>query len=407
MRILVYRWDIYPYEDIIETFRKQGHFVDVPAFSEINHLRDEEFENRLSDHLRKESYDFVFSVNYFSVIARVCHNFGIRYVSWSVDTPLISMRTNTICYPENRIFTFDQKEYLEFRQRGVEQIYHLPLAGNPDRLNHAMIKTAMNTQSEKEPGVSESPSSPEHFPISFVGNLYDKNRYDEMAHLLPDYLRGYLDAILQAQLHVSGGCLFPTLISDSMFQEIKPWLRMEPGYEDCFTGPFSQEEVLKLQFNTRVLCHKSASLNRIRLLNALAQRYPVHLFTTSDPTPLSQQVITHPPVDYHREMSRVFYASKINLNITSPNIESGIPLRVWDILSAGGFLLTDYSPEYEGLLEDGHDLVLFDDLEDLLQKADYYLTHEEERCHIAANGQETVRQRHHYNDRIKKMLCMI
>lgn len=387
MKILVFRWDIYPYEDIIETFKKQGHFVDVPAFSEINHLKDEAFEKALADCLSSNTYDFVFSVNYFSVIARVCHTFHIRYVSWNVDTPLISMQTDTVSYPENRIFTFDKKEWQEFRQKGIEHIYHLPLAGNPERLTDH--------------------SKPDYrYPVSFVGSLYEKNRYDEMCRILPDYLCGYLDAAIEAQLHICCGNILSALMSDSVFQDILPYLKLEPGYENCFSEQYAQESLLKLQFNTRVLSHKVASLCRIHMLNRLAKQYPVHLFTTSDPSPLLQ-VHTHPPVDYQTEMSEIFHDSKINLNITSPNIESGIPLRVWDILSAGGFLLTDYRPEYDGLLKDGRDMVVFDGLEDLSRKVDYYLAHEEERCQIAENGYKQVLQIHNYQSRIQKMLHII
>lgn len=388
MKIFVYRWDIFPYEDIIDTFKKQGHSVDVPAFSEINHLRDDAFEQELAGHLTAGEYDFVFSVNYFSTIARVCHACRVRYVSWNVDTPLISMQTDTVFYPENRIFTFDRKECLEFRQKGVQHIFHLPLAGNPER--------QWDTQAH----------AASLYPVSFVGTLYDKNRYEEMCRILPDYLCGYLDAAVEAQLHISCGNILSAMLSDSLFQEIKPYLRMEPGYEDYFPQEESKDALLKLQFNVRVLCHKAAASCRIRMLNTLAAKHSVHLFTTSDSSPLLH-VNIHPPVDYRTEMPAIFHSSKINLNITSPNIESGIPLRVWDVLSAGGFLLTDYRPEYDGLLEDGRDVVLFDSLEDLSRKVSYYLNHEDERRQIAENGCERIRQEHNYLNRIEKMLRTI
>lgn len=402
MKILIYRWDIYPYEDIITTLKKQGHSVDVPVFGEINHLRDDGFEKKLANYLSIGKYDVVFSVNYFSTIARVCHNYHIYYISWTVDTPLISMQTDTVYYPENRIFTFDRKEWIEFQQKGVEHIYHLPLAGNPDRLFRFS-----DIASQQVSYTSDITSTQEYlYPVSFVGSLYHKNRYEEMCQVMPDYLCGYLDAAIEAQLHVSCGNLLSEMMSDSIFQEIKPYLTLEPGYEDYFSGREAQDNLLKLQFNTRVLCHKVASISRTQILNKLATRYPMHLFTTSDTSALSL-VYTHPPVDYRTEMSAVFCASKINLNITSPNINTGIPLRVWDILSVGGFVLSDYRPEYDGLLQNGHDIVLFDGLEDLSQKVDYYLNHEEERRQIAQNGYERVLQGNNYSSRMETILHSI
>lgn len=389
MNILVYKWDIFPYDDIIETFQKQGHWVNVPAFSEINHLKDEAFEQALTEHLTSHTYDFVFSVNYFAVIARVCHRQQIRYVSWNVDTPLISMQTDTVFFPENRIFTFDQTEYRQQKARGVESIFYLPLAGNPMHFH---------------PELTDSPTQ---FPVSFVGTLYDKNRYDEMCCLLPDYLCGYLDSAIEAQLHVSRGNILTSMITEEIFQELKPFLQLEPGYEDCFSYPDAETNLLKLQFNTCVLSHKIASISRIQLLNLLAADHvSVHLFTTSDTSPL-RQVQVHPPVDYHTEMFEIFQSSQINFHLTAPNIESGIPLRVWDVLSAGGFLLTDCRPAYDGLLQDKKELVLFDGPEDCIRKVKYYLAHPEERCQIAHNGHQRILQEHNYQNRIQKMLCTI
>lgn len=388
--ILVYRWDIYPYDDIIQTWKEQGHHVDVPALSAKNHLQDEAFEQQLTQRLMQRSYHFVFSINYFANIARVCHSLHIPYLSWTVDTPLIALQTPTVFYPENRIFVFDKKEQAQLAQRGVQNVFHLPLAGNPNRIG----------------SISNDAKDNGHFatkyPVSFVGNLYDKNQYDEMCSFLPDYLCGYLDAAVEAQLHVSGGNIFSEIISDQMFQELQPFLRLDEGFHSCF-DPEDLDRILRMQFITRVLCHKAAASMRVQTLNHLARQFPVHLFTTSDTSPLLQ-VHSHKAVDYHTQMPQIFTNSRINLNITAPNIESGIPLRVWDILSAGGFLLTDYRQEYNGLLQNGCDFVLYDGLEDLVQKVSYYLAHEEERLAIAQNGYQCIIREHNYANRLEKML---
>ena len=60
--------------------------------------------------------------------------------------------------------------------------------------------------------------------------------------------------------------------------------------------------------------------------------------------------------------------SKINLNFTIPNIKSGIPLRIWDVLGCGG-LSSDELPGRDSVLfQGGEDLVCFDGLEDLCEK---------------------------------------
>lgn len=51
-------------------------------------------------------------------------------------------------------------------------------------------------------------------------------------------------------------------------------------------------------------------------------------------------------VDYYEVMPHVFKQSKINLNITLRSIQSGMPLRAWDIMGAGGFLLSNYQADF-------------------------------------------------------------
>ena len=106
-------------------------------------------------------------------------------------------------------------------------------------------------------------------------------------------------------------------------------------------------------------------------------------------------------------MPEIFAKSKINLNFTIPNIENGIPLRIFDVLAARGFLLTDYREELCKQFEAGTDLVMFEGIPDLLQKADYYLSHDEERRQIAKNGQKKVQQLHQYEMRIREILNFI
>ena len=106
-------------------------------------------------------------------------------------------------------------------------------------------------------------------------------------------------------------------------------------------------------------------------------------------------------------MPRIFHASRINLNITMRPIESGLSLRIWDVLGCGGFLLTNYQSEIPEYFEIGRDLETYDSMEELEQKAAYYLTHEEERLEIALHGYEKVSMLHTYEIRIAEMIRIL
>ena len=85
-------------------------------------------------------------------------------------------------------------------------------------------------------------------------------------------------------------------------------------------------------------------------------------------------------------------------------IRSGIPLRIFDIMGCGGFLISNYQPELLDYFIPGEDIVLYDSIPDLLEKINYYLNNEEERLAIAHNGYEKIKKYHTYDIRLESML---
>ena len=92
--------------------------------------------------------------------------------------------------------------------------------------------------------------------------------------------------------------------------------------------------------------------------------------------------------------------------MTSKAIREGLPLRIFDILGCGGFVLTNYQPELANYFTPGVDLDFYGSEEELLQKTEFYLTHEKDRVEIARNGYETVQKYHNYPTRLLKMLSL-
>lgn len=106
-------------------------------------------------------------------------------------------------------------------------------------------------------------------------------------------------------------------------------------------------------------------------------------------------------------MPAVFHNSKINLNLTIPNITDGTPLRVFDIMACRGFCLTTYREDLLRHFENGKELVVFEGKEDLLRKTDYFLEHEKEREEIAENGYQKIKKYHTYSVRLQEMFRIL
>ena len=224
--------------------------------------------------------------------------------------------------------------------------------------------------------------------------MYRKNSYDEIKDKLPDYVRGYFDALMKLQMEIYGENYIDGMLTADIIEELNRHFKIAKS-ERSFSD-------ISLIFSTTVLGFKIAQLERYKLLGELSKYFDVNVFTDDEN---AEFILAHNrgPVRYWDESPIVFAESKINLNFTIRNIRSGIPLRVWDILAAGGFCITNFQPELVMYFKNGEDLVWFEDETDLVKKVRYYLTHEDERKRIALNGQKKVRELHSYDERLKMM----
>lgn len=392
MHILMYRWKAYNYRDIEQTFLLLGHTVDNIEQELGSYDVSPEFERVIEEKIRGTHYDMVFTVNYFPLISNVCERTGVKYVSWTCDNPLISMYHESVFHACNYIFTFDKTNYLEFRGMGVKHIWYLPLAVDTERMD-ALLGAP---EKPKRRNATQDPEMRKYRgDVAFVGSLYERNSYDKIKNRLPEYLRGYFDAVMEAQLNISGANIVEPMLTTNILEQLQEYFQLEKS-----EGSFSD---LGLIFQTTVLGFKIAEIERRRALIELSKHYRVNVYSNSDVSDLLR-IQYCGSVDYWSEMPKVFRMSKINLNFTIPNIKSGIPLRIWDVLGCGGFLLTNYQAEIPYYFKEGEDLVCFDGLEDLCEKVGYYLEHEEERKRIAWNGYHKVREKHSYIERIRTIL---
>lgn len=381
MRILVYRWRAYNYADVCEAFSNLGYDYITVEQDLDNYDEDKEFEEKLAGIIQKEDCDMVFTVNYFALVTTVCKKLDIPYVVWTCDNPLISMYHKNVFCPCNYFFTFDKTNYLEFKEMGVEHIWYLPLAVNTKRLSYLLENCGDLFLYEND--------------IAFVGSLYERNSYDRLKPQLPPYLQGYFDAAVWAQQCISGGNILEEMLTVDVLEQLQQYFKLEKS-KDSFSD-------LGLIFSTTVLGFKTAAEERRRALAELSKKYAVTIYSNSDTSGLFR-VRYGGSLDYWSEMPKVFAASKINLNFTIPNIKSGLPLRIWDVLGSGGFLMTNFQAEIPYYFKNKEDLVCFESVEELTELCGYYLSHEQERRQIAGNGYRKVCKYHMWEQRIEEMM---
>jgi spore maturation protein CgeB len=92
---------------------------------------------------------------------------------------------------------------------------------------------------------------------------------------------------------------------------------------------------------------------------------------------------------YGTQHSQEVSKTKINLNFCT---SEGASDRVYKVMAAGGFLLSNDWKNRKNYLTDGKECVIFHDMQDLNDKIDYYLKNEEERNAIAQLGYNAVQR---------------
>ena len=112
-------------------------------------------------------------------------------------------------------------------------------------------------------------------------------------------------------------------------------------------------------------------------------------------------------VNYYTEMPYVFALSKVNLKITLRSIQKGIPLRCFDILGCGGFLVTNYQEDFNRFFVPGEDYVYYEDRKDLVNKIGWYLREDDRRQAIAESGRRKVLQDHTFDVRVRQILQVL
>ena len=385
MNILMLEWDSFAHEYVIEEFNRVECKVDIFPwpFGKKDMRENEMLENSLIKILKEKKYDFVFSFNFFPVVAKSCNECNVKYAAWIYDTPFLLLYSKYTKLDTNYIFFFDKSLYFEFKNHGIKNVFYLPMAA-PVEYYDSMKMT------EKEKTVFGA-------DISFVGSTYNEDRQDFFKYIdgVNDYTAGYLKAIMKMQGEVYGSFILEELLTDNILRELQRVCPIQRGEDEWETDAWI--------YANYFLARKLTGEQRMEQLELLGETHLVKLYAP-EKTPNLKHVINCGPVDYNREMPIVFKNSKINLNMTLRSIHTGIPLRAMDIMGSGGFLLTNYQEDFLDFFEPGVDYVFYSSRDEMVKLVDYYLEHEEERREIAQNGYNKMKSGHTYRDRIELLI---
>ncbi|MDE7183428.1 MAG: glycosyltransferase, partial [Lachnospiraceae bacterium] len=329
---------------------------------------------------------------YFAMNAALAaYKSGIRYVSVLWDAPYMEIYNPLSKIDNVWISTFDRLEQERFKEYGMPHVLYQPLSVNKKNMlewNREIKKTLQGQYIHD---------------ISFIGNLYSRNLYKDNLKHIPIEFQYYFNSIFDEAIFKWDGV---NRIYGKTGAEIIEYIkRISPQ----FSIPNRQSIEDIRYFESLGLIREVANIERVAVLNLLAEEHSVTLYTEdhNEAKEKLRNVNIGPPVEYGKAASLVFAGSKINLNITLRGIEGGTPQRIIDIMGAGGFVLTSYCMETAELFDEDKEIVMFRTPEELLEKVDYYLSHDKEREIIAKRGYEKVMRCYTYENKMKDIIDWI
>ncbi len=414
MKVILIDWNAYGNADIEEVFKVRGYNVIKCVFD--THASSDKKQVMLKD-LRDAATsshpDYVFSYHYFPDISNVCEDYNVPYISWVYDSPVFDLYSPTVLNHVNRIFMFDRGVCDEFAAGGIPTVHYMPLG--------ACMRGADGRPLSGEAIPAES-SIQYTSDITFIGSMYSEPKhrlYDKFATVSP-YAHGYLDAIVESQKHLYGINILEKFITPEIEAEMQKAYPTDPNSQNIMSPAKLYSQFVLSRHVTELerreimeMIGRYASKPAMQSANNTADdpdrsgsEMPVRIrasLYTHDASLKIPGIKNHGPVNYGPGMYKIFASSRINLNITLRSILTGIPLRALDIMSCGGFLLSNYQEELCEYFVPGEDFDYYEDYEDLMGKIDYYLTHEDTLRAMARSAREKIRTEHTLSSRIDSM----
>lgn len=381
--ILFYTWKGGNEDTVIHNLKRLGCHCVAFLCPFTDYHADGIFAQKVLTYIRKEDIHMVLSWDYVPLLASVCEICGLPYAAWIYGCPF-TLLSKTVLYEHNYLFCSDREQALQLAGLGCRNVYHYPLGVDAEWF--AGIISAGEGMEARHAG-----------EISYVGSLYTERERRLSEEGLSDYVKGYLGGLAEAQSGIYGCSLVKTVLSKEMAEEILKRQDFPQG-EMYFFDP--------VRVAAEFVNEMAAQKERINAVERIAGVREIRVYSHTAYAG-NENIRLCGPVSYQEEMPFVFRHSRINLHITSKTIESGIPPHALDIMACGGFCLTNYQPEIAEHFEDGVELVMYTGMEDLAEKAEYYLCHEEERAAIAKAGMKKVREAFSLKEKLARLLRIV
>ena len=305
-----------------------------------------------------------------------CTAAGVPLLTWEIDPQLERRRPPRGPVQLEHLFTWQASRVDEWRRLGSPHVHGLPLGADPQL---------------RRPTPGGDPC-----PVAFVGS--------SLTAELPAYKAALIDRLRRhARLSAPAAEAALTGLLDAMRRSPRED-RSGPLLEALAPGLAARDPDLDPRL---LLAEIAAAERRLRVVAGLG-RFGVHAWGDAGWGRLQG----HPGVRvrgwalHGDPLNAVYSAAAINVDIGRLYQLDIVPMRVFDVLACGGFLLAEDSPALRALFTPGVHLDVWTDEAHLHAQVARYLADPAARARIAAAGRAELLRAHTVDHRLAQMLAL-
>ena len=336
--------------------------------------------------IRRFNPQVAFAINYTNGLAELFESHGVDLICWEVDPATDHLTPISTSSDHAYIFTYREANVEKFVKTGFKNVEYLPLASDTEKRSQTRL-------SPEEHDIY-------HAKASFVGSSMIENAKSLRKIFLSQY-KAYrdgsddaveegnrlLEEILSVQRQNFSICVIPDLL-DKYFPDFISYLFELPG-----------------AYDPSILVGEIAAAEKRSNYIANLGNLGVKVWGDDGWRSTEQYGVKYMGSAGHNyEINKIYSASSINVDINRLYQMDIIPMRIFDIMACGGFVLAEYSKELSNIFEIGKEVETYSTLDELVSKATYYLDYESEALEIAERGREAVLKNHTISGRVKHML---
>lgn len=280
------------------------------------------------------------------------------------------------------LFTYRRSQVEELRAGGFPHVEYLPLAADPARRAPVPLTGADRARYGA--------------PVSFVGSSLQP----QVSGFRHSFLTGFapgnpgavthaavlLDEVLAEQRHDFSR----DLIGGALAQRCPDLARADPA---------------RLAQLARWASEIAAAEKRLAYVARLG-RFGARVWGDEGWQSLNPAVKYLGPAGHGLELTKIYCASQVNVDIGRLYQGDIVTMRVFDVLACGGFVLAERSPALAELFEIGVEVECYATADELSAKVAHYLAHPAAAQAIALRGRAAVQQRHTIAARVARMLAV-